>query len=70
MGVNVGPDRIDRTEGIVGIIGKELRGGWVSFDVSLVDIVERTFGKRQLFYGEHGKLLKKLVSCEDNRTSN
>jgi hypothetical protein len=58
MGVNVGPDRIDGVEGIVGIIGKELRGGWVSFDVSLVDIVERTFGKRQLFYGEYGKLLK------------
>jgi hypothetical protein len=58
MGVNVGPDRIEGDEGIVGIIGKELRDGWVSFDVSLVDIVERAFGKRQLFYGEHGKLLK------------
>lgn len=58
MGVNVGPDRIDGNEGIAGIIGKELRDGWVSFDVSLVDIVERTFRKRQLFYGEHGKLLK------------
>jgi hypothetical protein len=58
MGVNVGPGRIEGDEGIVGIIGKELRDGWVSFDVSLVDIVERTFGKRHLFYGEHGKLLK------------
>ena len=58
MGVNVGPDRIEGDEGIVGIIGKELRDGWVSFDVSLPDIVERTFGKRQLFFGEHGKLLR------------
>ena len=29
MGVNVGPDRIEGDEGIVGIIGKELRDGCV-----------------------------------------
>ena len=58
MGVNVGPSRIEGVEGIAGIIGKELRDGWVSFDVLLEDVVARTFGKRDLFYGEHGKLLK------------
>jgi hypothetical protein len=58
LGVNLGSDRTDGNEGIVSIIGKELRGGWVSFDVSLNDVVERSFGKRHLFYGEHGKLLK------------
>jgi hypothetical protein len=58
MGVNVGPDRVEGDEGVAGIIGKELRGGWASFDVSLENVVARTFGKRELFYGEHGNLLK------------
>jgi hypothetical protein len=58
LGVNVGPSRTDGDEGIVGIVGQQLRGGWVSFDVALDDAVARTFGKRGLVYGEHGKLLK------------
>jgi hypothetical protein len=58
MGVNIEPTRLDGEEGIVELIGKGLRDGWVSFDVSLDDAVARTFGRRELFYGEHGKLLK------------
>lgn len=58
LGVNVGPSRIEGREGVVEIVGKGLRGGWASFDVSLDDAVERTFGKQGLFYGEYGRLLK------------
>jgi hypothetical protein len=58
LGVNVGPARAEGNEDIVGVVGKELGGGWVSFDVSLDDVVKRAFGGRRLVYGEHGKLLK------------
>jgi hypothetical protein len=58
FGINRGPARIDGGEGIVTIRGKEPNGGWDSFDVSLDDVVEATFGARGLTYGEYGKLLK------------
>lgn len=60
FGVNIGPTRVEDqwNEGVVELIGKQLRDGWMSFDVSLDDAVARTFGKRDFFYGKHGKLLK------------
>jgi hypothetical protein len=58
VGVNIGPTRLEGNEGMVELIGKGLRDGWVSFDVSLDDAVARTFGRRELFYGEQGKLVK------------
>jgi hypothetical protein len=60
FGINIGPTRLDEkwNEGVVELIGKQLRDGWMTFDVSLDDAVARTFGKRNLIYGSYAKLLK------------
>lgn len=60
FGVNIGPTRFEEswTEGIVELVGNQLRDGWMSFDVSLDDAVAKTFGKQGFFYGDHGKLLR------------
>ncbi|MFY9675147.1 MAG: hypothetical protein WAK13_11885 [Terriglobales bacterium] len=60
FGVNIGPTRFEEswTEGMVELVGNQLRDGWMSFDVSLDDAVAKTFGKKGFFYGEHGKLLR------------
>lgn len=58
MGVNFGPACLKGDEGVLSISGMPLKNGWQSFDISLDEAVDATFGRRGFQYGKYGKLQK------------